>query len=100
MSAKDDAEITINEIKVSLTQIAGMMTQIASAAEQQGNVSEDISSNITSIDDAAQQTSHRAARASESSQSLVGIARRLDDQISQFTLDDEARTGLLELKKA
>jgi methyl-accepting chemotaxis protein len=100
VSAKEGAERTINEIKASLTQIADMMTQIASAAEQQGNVSEDISSNITSIDDAAQQTSQRAARASESSQSLVGIARRLDDQISQFILDDEAKPSLLELKKA
>lgn len=100
VSAKDGAESTINEIKVSLTHIANMMTQIASAAEQQGTVSEDISSNITSIDDAAEQTSHRATRASESSRSLVNVARRLDDQISHFTLDDEANPGLLELDKS
>lgn len=84
--AKDTAEKTINDIKQSLTAIAEMMTQVASATEEQGNVSEEISSNITSIDDAAEKTSHRAARASESSQSLVRIARRLDEQLGEFKL--------------
>lgn len=84
--AKDTAETTINDIKQSLTAIAEMMTQVASATEEQGNVSEEISSNITSIDDSAEKTSHRAARASESSQSLVRIARRLDEQLNEFKL--------------
>jgi len=86
VAAKDTAETTINDIKRSLTAISEKMTQVASATEQQGNVSEEISSNITFIDDAAEQISQRASRVSESSESLLRVARRLDEQLSGFRL--------------
>ena len=86
VAAKDIAETTINDIKQALTAIAEKMTQVASATEQQGNVSEEISSNITSIDDAAEQISQRAGRVNESSESLLRVARRLDEQLSGFKL--------------
>ena len=72
----------------SMNAIFDMSSQIAGAAEQQNATTNEIASNVNNIADIAERTAANAVEASERSHSLAGLADRLQNQVSHFTVDD------------
>jgi len=86
-SAVDQANSTgdsLNTITDVIHQINGMSTQIATAAEEQGAVAIEISHNVSSINDAAEQTADATSQISQSSQDLAGLASGLNNLVQRF----------------
>ncbi|NOQ94319.1 MAG: HAMP domain-containing protein [Methylophaga sp.] len=75
---------SLNMIADVIEQISGMSTQIATAAEEQGAVSIEISRNVESINVASEQTSDAAAQSSQSNQDLAQFATGLNDLVKGF----------------
>ena len=64
--------------------INDMSSQIATAAEEQGAVAVEISRNVTSINEAAEQTASAASETSKSSHDLAGLASGLNSLVQRF----------------
>ncbi len=82
-SQSGDALSTIAE---AVTRINNMSIQIASAAEEQGAVSEEINKNIVHISDMAVQTASGAEETSVASKDLARMAAELQGIVSQFAV--------------
>lgn len=80
----DKAGETLSTIAASVSQINDMSAQIASAAEQQGAVSDEINNNILRISNMANEAADGAQQTSESSNELSEIAAQLQSIIHQF----------------
>ncbi|MDH5444841.1 MAG: methyl-accepting chemotaxis protein [Gammaproteobacteria bacterium] len=78
------AEEALNKITSAVHQVMSMNTQIAEAANQQGNVSEEISRNINTITDVADTTNEGTAQLAKASMELAHLATDLQEMISQF----------------
>jgi len=63
-----------------------MATQIATAAEEQGAVSEEISSNIESINEVANQTASNSEQIATSSSDLSDMADKLQALLGKFKI--------------
>ncbi len=74
----------LNSIAEVIERISGMSAQIATAAEEQGAVSIEISRNVESINVASEQTSDAAAQSSQSSHDLAEFASGLNDLVKDF----------------
>ncbi len=70
-----------------ITQINDMNTQIASAAEEQNVTSAEVTRNISTIRDLAEQNSAAAEQTSRSSESLSEIASQLKQMVSRFKIN-------------
>ena len=79
-----EAASALAEIRSLVLQINDMNTQIASAAEEQNAVAEEISSNITHLNEIGESSSAGAASAAASTGELAEMARRLHGIASQF----------------
>lgn len=75
---------SLNTITDVIHQINGMSTQIATAAEEQGAVAIEISRNVTSINEASEQTANATLQTSQSSNELAGLASGLNDLVQRF----------------
>jgi len=86
-SAVEQANSTgasLNTITDVIHEINGMSTQIATAAEEQGAVAIEISRNVTSINEASEQTADATQQTSKSSHDLAGLASGLNDLVQRF----------------
>lgn len=66
--------------------VTDMSTQIASAAEQQAAVADDVSRNVTNIQDIGHQTSDSANEIGRTSQELNQLAQKLEALLNQFKI--------------
>ena len=66
--------------------ISDMNTQIASAVEEQNKVTEELTRNITSIRDVAQQLARGASDNAGTGNQLQGLAEQLQRLVGQFRL--------------
>lgn len=72
------------EISGSISMINNMNTQIASAAEEQGAVSEEINRNIVSINEVADTTHQRAMKTKQAIEQLTSTSDELETLILRF----------------
>ncbi|MPS33190.1 MULTISPECIES: methyl-accepting chemotaxis protein [unclassified Salinivibrio] len=77
---------TFQVINDAVEKIDGMMTQIATSAEQQRQVSEDISNRIVHISVTSSETSESAQELSAASQEVARSAQSLNDQTQRFSV--------------
>lgn len=80
-SSAGEALTTIAEV---ISRIGDQSTQIATAAEEQGAVSVEISNNVISINNASEQTVAAASQSSETSRELAKFASGLNELVSGF----------------
>ncbi|MFM2481034.1 methyl-accepting chemotaxis protein [Celerinatantimonas sp. YJH-8] len=81
------ASEALNQIKASVTMIHDMNTQIATAAEEQSQVSHEITMNSTRIKDVSEALSNDAHAAQENSLELDRQTDELAQKISSFKVD-------------
>jgi len=74
----------LNMVSDAIDGISSMSAQIATAAEEQGAVSVEISRNVDSINVASENTSDAAAQSSESNRNLAQFANGLNDLVKDF----------------
>ncbi len=67
-----------------MTQIADMSTHVASAAEEQGLVSEEINRNITRVSDLSENNMHSSEEIATASQNLATLATQLNMIAQRF----------------
>ncbi|MAL99094.1 MAG: hypothetical protein CL583_11690 [Alteromonadaceae bacterium] len=82
----ETAGIAIDQMKTAIRRISDMTTQIASAAEQQGMVAEEISSNLSAIDAVSQESARGSEQTTQASQELATLADQLQTLIGRFKL--------------
>lgn len=80
----DSATQSILNIVNSMTQIADMSTHVASAAEEQGLVSEEINRNITRVSDLSENNMHSSEEIATASQNLATLATQLNMIAQRF----------------
>jgi len=84
VSAAAQAEQAMAKITAMVETITDMNTQIASAAEEQGSVSEEINRNIVNISGLAAKTADSSQETADASRELAGLAEELDGVTQQF----------------
>ena len=80
----ESATQSILNIVNSMTQISDMSTHVASAAEEQGLVSEEINRNITRVSDLSEDNLHGSEQISIASQNLASLASQLNTIVQRF----------------
>ncbi|WP_152208095.1 methyl-accepting chemotaxis protein [Marinobacter changyiensis] len=75
---------TLRTIEKSVGTIHEQVTQIATAAEQQGQVAEEINKNVVRIVEAAQHSDTGVTQTNEASEELARLGENLRDLVSQF----------------
>ena len=76
---------TLNEISDSVNQIYSLNSQIAAASDEQKMRSDEINKNIIVINKTAKDAASQSKVASQSSQSIVEIARALQESVAKYT---------------
>lgn len=74
----------LNSIASAVNTILEMNTQIAAAAQEQSTVTQEVSRNITNIQDVADGTSYGAEQTSQTSQEVAKLSSALQSLVSQF----------------
>jgi len=74
----------LGAIAASIGKIKDMAIQVASAAEEQGTVSETISGNIHNINDVAEETANGAATTAQSARNVADMSDSLQALVSRF----------------
>lgn len=74
----------LKTIERSVDTIHGQVTQIAAAAEQQGQVAEEINKNVVRIVEAAQQSDTGVNQTTDASHELARLGENLRDLVGQF----------------
>ena len=77
---------SLGSIAGQVAQIKDLNTQMANAAREQSIVTEDVSKNISTISQIAQDTSTDASQVNDFSQELVQLSNRLRELVDQFTV--------------
>ena len=77
---------SLNSITMAITTISDMNTQIAAAVEQQTQVTEELTRNITAIRDVAEMLAGGAKENAGTGGALKGLASRLQELVGQFRL--------------
>lgn len=80
----DQARKLLDEIAASVSIISDMNLQIASAAEEQGAVSEEINRNVITVNDLTNQNSDGARKTATASDDLARIANELACMVGEF----------------
>lgn len=75
---------SLNNIVNSMAKISGMSAQVATAAEEQGSVSEEINRNVNIVSDLSSQNMTGTQEVSTASQSLADLATELDQIVRSF----------------
>ncbi len=75
---------TLDTIASAVSAINDMNNQIASAAEEQGAVSEEINRNVVNISMISKQTADGAEQTSSASAELARLALRLEQNVGRF----------------
>ena len=81
-----DAGVQLNNVSESITTITDMTNQIATAAEQQGQVIEEINRNLTGISQLASETSEDVQNTDRQVHELAESANRMRSLINHFNL--------------
>jgi methyl-accepting chemotaxis protein len=79
---------TLNEIVVSVQQVAGIVSDIASASQEQATGIDEINTAITQMDEVTQQNAALVEQNTAAAQSMVDQAQALENLVSFFTVDD------------
>jgi len=79
-----ESDMALTVIAEAVTRIDQMSVQIASASEEQGSVSEEISRNIVEINEMASQTANGAEETSRASTDLARISSELQSLVNKF----------------
>jgi methyl-accepting chemotaxis protein len=80
---------SLQKIVSSAQNVAGMIQSIASAAQQQTTASEEISRNVSSIDQLTRQTAQGADQAASAASQLSANSERLRGIVSRFKLESD-----------
>ena len=80
------AHSALNEIACSVKTISEMNTQIATASEEQKLTTEEVSHNISSINQISQATAEGAHETTATSHELIKLSQQLEKLIGQFKL--------------
>lgn len=78
------ADSSLGQILDSVSNIHGMNQQIASAAEEQSTTAIEISTKVSSINDASGEIVHNAGEMTNAIQSLASLSNQLDDLVRNF----------------
>ncbi len=84
VASANQAGIELQKIVQSMDRIRDMGVQVATATEEQGNVSEEMSSSLVSISEASEHTQEGAQAVAASSEELSRMATNLQNQINHF----------------
>lgn len=84
VEAASSANQSLSAITASIDTINDMVTQIASASEQQSAVGDEISQNLTSIQDAANEVAEGASHTAVASADIAQLANQLNEMASRF----------------
>jgi methyl-accepting chemotaxis protein len=76
----------LRRIVEQMSRIRDMGIQVASAAEEQGNVSEEMSANLMRITQASESTVAAANTVASSGDQLQALAKELQAQVSRFSV--------------
>ena len=96
-----EAANSLDKISNSVAEISRMNTHIATAAEQQGSVSEEINKNINNITTISDETATHAHKTMETGSMLAGLSADLQKLISSFSLENsDSRLDLSTAKAA
>jgi methyl-accepting chemotaxis protein len=95
-NSRDRARLTVDQaeragqslaaITQAVTTISEMNSHIATAAQQQGSVTEEISRNIGNINDISEQNAHASEQTAVASHELARLGERLRSLVSQFRI--------------
>lgn len=77
-------EESLDNINKSVSKIRDMNDRISTTAEEQANVTAEVSRNITNISDIANQTTQSIHSISQSADTLEGLAHQLSNKIAYF----------------
>jgi methyl-accepting chemotaxis protein len=77
----------LNSIATAVDTISRMITQIATATEEQTSVVEEININVTTIKSISEQVAQGASEANSATTEISGLARQLENVISQFKVN-------------
>ena len=86
LEQSSEATISLEAITHSVAQIRDMNVEIASAAEEQGAVSDEIQRNTVNVSDLSVQSAQRASQVSETGQQLESEAGRVAALVQRFNL--------------
>lgn len=86
-----EAELALEQISIAVQTIHDMNTQIATAVEEQSTVTEDISRNLTEIQQVGDETAAGATQTASASRELTELASGLQQLVMGFTLDTPNR---------
>lgn len=78
------ADVSLNEISGSITEVFNMNTQIAEAVRQQGMVTEEVNTNIVTLASLAEETETGSQQISAASDELSSLAYQLQTIIGKF----------------
>jgi len=79
-----NATLALEQITQSIGEISDMATQISSAAEEQRAVTDEVGRNIQATKDVTDELSYAAANANKLATQLKDIARRINEQVTNF----------------
>ena len=78
------ADVSLNQISSSITEVSSMNMQIAEAVRQQGMVTEEVNTNIVTLSDVARETESGSQQISSASEELSNLAYQLQNIIGKF----------------
>lgn len=101
ISLADKAGVSLKEIMQVSQRVADMVTEIAAASEEQSKAGEEISNNVESINELADQTAARTLQVARSAEDLDRLTETLRQVVSQFKFSREKQlSGLSALPEA
>lgn len=87
VEATEKTQTMFENIKDSTNLISDMVTQIATATEQQGNVSEDINSNLVNVSDQNRESLDVSEQVHQASMALNDLSEQLSENVIQFKVN-------------
>ena len=95
-----EAGAALAHITEAIGTIAGMTEQIATAAEEQSAVVNDISSNVVSIDELAQSTTHHADTTTDLADRLASAMYEVTNELKHFRFENDQLLVLAQARAA
>ncbi|MCG8683319.1 MAG: methyl-accepting chemotaxis protein [Desulfobacterales bacterium] len=85
-SSVEEQSATTQEISKNITQAASGVQEVNNSMNQMSSVTEEVNRDIAQVNEGARQTNSNAAYVKESAQGLSGLAEKLNQMISRFTI--------------
>ena len=85
-SSAEEAGQYIHTIVSQVKEIMDMNTMVASAVKEQSSVAEDMNRNITNISQIAESTNEDASSTADTSKTLAGLAKDLEQHLDAFSI--------------